>query len=161
MAWVDRKGTSRFVSEKVDCQNGAIAINSFWGVSCSQARPRRTPVIIYARFEMTFAVCHARTIYKNAGEQMLIYQFLTELLTVMCWQLHETGEMKELTKVEEWVCLLMMIDNHDSLQSVTATGTTAAEPQVNMSCLTQQIAALATQKSAHSRNHGDSLTAMA
>ena len=60
----------------------------------------------------------------------------------------------------EQACLLMTIDNHGSLQSVAATGTTAAQPQDKIShlkdqieVLTQQVAALATQKSAHSRNH--------
>ena len=53
----------------------------------------------------------------------------------------------------------MTIDNHSPLQSVAATGTTVAEPQDEMSrlkdqieVLTQQVAALATQKSTNLRN---------
>ena len=58
--------------------------------------------------------------------------------------------------------LLMTIDNHSSLHSVAATGTAVAEtePQDGMSqlrdqieVLTQQVAALATQKSTNSWNH--------
>ena len=66
-----------------------------------------------------------------------------------------------LTKVVERARLLMTIDNHNSLQSVAATGTTMAEtkPQDGMpqlrdqiEVLTQQVAALAMQKLTNSRN---------
>ena len=101
---------------------------------------------------------------KNAGEQMLIHQFLTGVPTAISRQLRATGEAKELRKVVERARLLMTIDNYSSLHSVAATGTAVAEtePQDGMSqlrdqieVLTQQVAALATQKSTNSRNrHG-------
>ena len=96
---------------------------------------------------------------KNAGEQMLIHHFLMGLPTTISQQLRATREAKELAKVVERAHLLMTIDNHGSLQNVAATGTTATQPQDKIShlkdqieVLTQQVAALATQKSAHSRN---------
>ena len=98
---------------------------------------------------------------KNAGEQMLIHQFLMGVPTAISRQLRATGEVKELTKVVERARLLMTIVNHSSPHSVAATGTAVAEtePQDGMSqlrdrieVLTQQVAALATQKSTNSRN---------
>ena len=90
---------------------------------------------------------------------MLIHQFLTGLPTTISRQLRAMGEAKEFTKVVEWAHLLMTIDNHSPLQSVAATGTTVAEPQDEMSrlkdqieVLTQQVAALATQKLINSWN---------
>ena len=97
---------------------------------------------------------------ENAGEQMLIHQFLTGLPTDISRQLRATGEAKKLTKVVERARLLMTIDNQSSSQSVAActskleteTKDEMSQLQHQVEALTQQVAALATQKSTNLRS---------
>ena len=97
---------------------------------------------------------------ESASEQMLIHQFLTGLPIDISRQLRATGEAKELTKVVERARLLMKIDNQSSSQSVAAcTSKPETETKDEMSrlqhqveALTQQVTALATQKSTNLRN---------
>ena len=76
--------------------------------------PWRTTVTIHARFLKRLLHSAMPELDKNAGEQMLIYQFLTGVPTAISQQLRATGEAKELTKVVEQACLLMTIDNYSS-----------------------------------------------
>ena len=97
---------------------------------------------------------------ENIGEQMLIHQFLTGLLTDISRQLRATGEAKKLTKVVERARLLMTIDNQSLSQSVAActskleteTKDEMSQLQHQVEALTQQVAALATQKSTNLRS---------
>ena len=97
---------------------------------------------------------------ENAGEQMLIHQFLTGLPTDISRQLRATGEAKKLTKVVERARLLMTIDNQSLSQSVAActskleteTKDEVSQLQHQVEALTQQVAALATQKSTNLRS---------
>ena len=97
---------------------------------------------------------------ENAGEQMLIHQFLMGLPTDISRQLRATGEAKKLTKVVERARLLMTIDNQSSSQSVAActskieteTKDEMSQLQHQVEALTQQVAALAMQKSTNLRS---------
>ena len=95
----------------------------------------------------------------STGEQMLIHQFLTGLLTDISRQLHATREAKELTKVVERAHLLMTIDNRSLLQSMAASASTVdtetkdemSRLQNQVEVLTQQVAALTTPKATNLR----------